>query len=176
MDANTTSKTTRAPLKEITNTTTVIQEPERQDTDEEATQLAEIMQVNEHTPPHEHTEGGPDLNKEHDVNVDMELACFDVDLDTVSEKQAAALALQMLHAMSIVDTPRDQRQREPAIKTEDEDPHIDDQSHSEPPETQVLSTESFETKPKLASSDDVFIITTTNLEVNHKVRTSTDPH
>lgn len=166
---------TRAPLQEITSTTTTIQEPERQDADEEATQVAEITQTDERTPLHEHEEGDPDLDKEHDVDVDMELACFDVDLDTVSEEQAAALALQMLRAIAIVDTPRDQPQREPTIKTEDEDPHIDNRSYSEPLETQVLSTQSFETKPKLASSDDVFVITTTNLEINHKVRTSTDP-
>lgn len=167
-DTDTTSETTRVPLQEITSTITTIQESERQDADEEATQVAEITQVNGRTPPHEHEEGDHDLDTEHDVGVDMELACFDVDLDTVSEKQAAALALQMLRAMAIVDTSRDQPQREPTIKTEDEDPHIDDRSHSETLETQVLSTQSFETKPKLASSDDVFVITTTNLEINYK--------
>ncbi|KAG0097622.1 hypothetical protein BGZ93_002367 [Podila epicladia] len=156
-ETSTSKPTAKAPMTE-TITTTNVHEPEGQDTDEEATQVREHDSLSEHTPPRDRDD---DTGSEH--SIDIALACFDVDLDTVSEEEAAYLALQMLRAMSIVDTISEPR--EPMIKTENKDPRID-QTHSEPLGPGKSTT--IETKPKLASSDDTFILTTTNLEISQK--------
>ncbi|KAF9295633.1 BRCA1-associated RING domain protein 1 [Mortierella antarctica] len=158
-DTTASKPTAKAPVTE-TITATNAQESEGQDTDEEATQVREHDPLYEYTPPLERED---DTGSEHNIDIDMELACFDVDLDTVSEEEAAYLALQMLCAMSIVDTTSDLC--EPTIKTENEDPRID-QTHSEP--LGPGKSTAIETKPKLASSDDTFILTTTNLEISQK--------
>ncbi|KAG0020979.1 BRCA1-associated RING domain protein 1 [Podila clonocystis] len=159
-DTTSSKPTAKIPVTE-TITTTNTQEPECQDTDEELTQVCERSPPYEqNTRPHGEED---DTNSGHGIDFDMDLACFDVDLDTVSEEQGATLALQMLRAMSIVDTAADQR--EPTIKTEDEDLHID-HTHSEPIEPETPTA--IEAKPKLASSEDTFILTTTNLEINQK--------
>ncbi|KAF9315689.1 BRCA1-associated RING domain protein 1 [Podila horticola] len=158
-DTTTSKPTTKALVTEAIATTNV-QEPECPDTDDDATQVREHDPLYEHTPPNEREE---DADLEHDIDIDKELACFDIDLDTVSEEQAAALALQMLRAMDMADSPKDQH--EPTIKTEDEEPLIG-QTHSAPLEPEQSTA--IETKPTLASSDDTFTLTTTNLEINQK--------
>lgn len=165
-DTTTSKPTTKALVTEAIATTNV-QEPECPDTDDDATQVREHDPLYEHTPPNEREE---DADLEHDIDIDKELACFDIDLDTVSEEQAAALALQMLRAMSMADSPKDQH--EPTIKTEDEEPLIG-QTHSAPLEPEQSTA--IETKPTLASSDDTFTLTTTNLEINQKVMRLVEP-
>ncbi|KAG0338598.1 hypothetical protein BG004_007157 [Podila humilis] len=116
---------------------------------------------------------------EPDTDIEMAYACFDVDLDTVSEDDAAMLAAEMLRLM---DLSRNTRETHQPVDLHPDHDHGHDpelfpikQENDMEPQPSVsglpvsIPAEDLEgTKLKSASLDETFILTTTNLDASYK--------